>query len=62
MDVQSMDTVLFDDCALRGRLAVGIAQELRSCGTPRGSQGTIRRDSTPGGTRHHWVLSPGDTR
>src|SRR5256885_82072 len=27
-----------------------------------GSQETIRRDGTLGGTRHHWVLSPGDMR
>ena len=31
--------MLFDDCALHGRLAVEITQEIRSCGTPRGQSG-----------------------
>jgi hypothetical protein len=29
---------------------------------PGGRQGTIRRDGMPGGTRHHGVLAPGETR
>jgi hypothetical protein len=56
MDVQSMDTVLFDDCAFRGRLAVGIAQELRSCGTPRGQSGDHpTRQSARGVVFQTWI-------
>ena len=39
MNIQSIDTVLFDYCALRGRLAVGIVQERIFCGKPRGQSG-----------------------